>query len=382
MLIQFDPGPDGTGKRFSAPVEIIRADTPDEVEAAFAAIIRAQEDGHWLAGYFSYELGYLLSRKLTPLLPEARELPLILLGVFEHCDAAGLPDDPAPVPAPHHAAPIPEFAGYEAAFDKVHAYLASGDTYQVNLTFPMELASPAKPAALYAALAARQKTEYGAYVDLGGPVLLSRSPELFFSVDAEGWIETKPMKGTAARGATPAEDEAARAELAASEKNQAENLMIVDLMRNDLSRICEVGSVKVPKLFEIETYETVHQMTSTVRAKLNSGTTLPDILRAIFPCGSVTGAPKIRAMEIIRELEPAPRGVYCGAIGWVAPGGEMRFSVPIRTLTWHGPERITLNVGGGLVYDSTAEAEYREALLKARFAGVEGNGAGPANSLP
>ncbi|MEJ2036608.1 MAG: chorismate-binding protein, partial [Maritimibacter sp.] len=128
--------------------------------------------------------------------------------------------------------------------------------------------------------------------------------------------------------------------------------------------------VKVPKLFEIETYETVHQMTSTVRAKLIPGTTLPDILRAIFPCGSVTGAPKIRAMEIIHELEPAPRGVYCGAIGWVSPEAEMRFNVPIRTLTCHSADRITLNVGGGLVYDSTAEAEYREALLKARFTGV------------
>ncbi|MEJ1999912.1 MAG: aminodeoxychorismate synthase component I [Maritimibacter sp.] len=370
MKIQFDPSADAAGKLFSDPLEIIRADTPDEVEAAFAAIIRAQEAGHWLAGYLSYELGYCLSRKLAPLMPEARELPLILLGVFAACEEAAPAPAPQDAPALRFADAPPGFDSYQPAFQRVHDYLASGDTYQVNLTFPLELACDGAPAALYAALAARQPTEFGAYVDLGGPVLLSRSPELFFQVDAEGWIETRPMKGTAARGATPEEDHAARDELAASEKNQAENLMIVDLMRNDLSRISEVGSVKVPKLFEIETYETVHQMTSTVRAKLIPGTTLPDILRAIFPCGSVTGAPKIRAMEIIHELEPAPRGVYCGAIGWVSPEAEMRFNVPIRTLTCHSADRITLNVGGGLVYDSTAEAEYREALLKARFTGV------------
>lgn len=369
MHVFFDPSADTPGKLFTAPREVIRADTPEELEAAFAAIARAQAEGSWLAGYMSYELGYCLSRKLAPLLPENRELPLILLGVFDAVDEVVL-DEAGAAPAPYFAQTPPDFAGYEAAFDKVHDYLAAGDTYQVNLTFPLELGCDSTPEALYAALAGRQPTEFGAYVDLGGPVLLSRSPELFFRVDAEGWIETRPMKGTAARGATEAEDQAAKAELAASEKNQAENLMIVDLMRNDLSRICEVGSVTVPKLFEIETYETVHQMTSTVRAKLLPDQGFAEILRAIFPCGSVTGAPKIRAMEIIRELEPAPRGAYCGAIGWVAPSGAMRFNVPIRTLTWHSPERITLNVGGGLVYDSTAESEYNEALLKARFAGV------------
>jgi para-aminobenzoate synthetase component 1 len=189
-------------------------------------------------------------------------------------------------------------------------------------------------------------------------------------VDDAGSIEACPMKGTTARQSDPAADQAARETLANSAKNRAENLMIVDLMRNDLAQISQIGSVTVPRLFDVESYATVHQMTSTIRARLRPGTGLPDILRALFPCGSVTGAPKIRAMEIIRELETSPRGAYCGAIGWVAPGGAMRFNVAIRTLTWYTPDRIVLNVGGGIVYDSTADAEYDEAMCKARFAAL------------
>ncbi len=210
--------------------------------------------------------------------------------------------------------------------------------------------------------------KYGALVSLGGPVVLSRSPELFFDIDAEGWIETHPMKGTAPRGKTPEEDAQLREFLRNDPKNQAENRMIVDLLRNDISLISEVGTLDVPELFRIESYPTVHQMVSRVRAKLLPDLTVRDIFAALFPCGSITGAPKIRAMEILRQLETAPRDVYCGAIGWIEPGGRMRFNVAIRTITLHPDGEAVYNVGGGVVFDSSAEEEYAECLLKARYA--------------
>jgi para-aminobenzoate synthetase component 1 len=209
---------------------------------------------------------------------------------------------------------------------------------------------------------------YGALVSLGGPVILSRSPELFFDIDADGWIEAHPMKGTAPRGQTKSEDARLKRFLQKDEKNQAENRMIVDLLRNDISLISEVGTLAVPELFRIESYPTVHQMVSTVRAKLLPDLTIAQIFAALFPCGSITGAPKIRAMEILHELEGKPRDAYCGAIGWIAPDGRMRFNVAIRTISLFADGKAVYNVGGGVVFDSTAEAEYKECLLKARFA--------------
>jgi para-aminobenzoate synthetase component 1 len=207
---------------------------------------------------------------------------------------------------------------------------------------------------------------HGAFVDLGvGPVVVSRSPELFFKLGA-GKIVTRPMKGTRPRGKDAAEDRAIIAGLLADEKDRAENLMIVDLLRNDISRLAKVGSVKVPALYAIESYSTVHQMTSTVEGVLAGPPDLAALMAALFPCGSVTGAPKIRAMEIIREVEPRARGVYCGAVGWMSPDGGADFSVAIRTLSVSGAE-IVMNVGGGLTHGSTADGEWEEALWKARF---------------
>jgi para-aminobenzoate synthetase component 1 len=197
--------------------------------------------------------------------------------------------------------------------------------------------------------------------------LLSRSPELFFRITQDGQIATRPMKGTMPRGTTPQHDASLRMHLACDPKIQAENLMIVDLLRNDISRLCKVGSVKVPELFAIETYATVHQMTSLVTGQLTAEPKVGDVFQALFPCGSITGAPKLRAMEIIRALEPSPRDAYCGAIGWFAPDGRADFNVAIRTLMVQNG-RAHLNVGGGVVWDSTAEAEYEEALWKARYA--------------
>jgi para-aminobenzoate synthetase component 1 len=363
---------DYTGRdiRFEQPSELIVAREADTFEAA---LVRAQElhdAGKWLAGYFSYEAGYLLEPKLAPLLPMGRRAPLLALGVFD------APADPQPrLSAPaisngpiFDARATWRFEDYRARFDKLHRHLRQGDCYQANLTFPIRAQWSGDPEAAFENLAARQPARYGALVDLGDPVVLSRSPELFFQIDRDGWIEAHPMKGTAPRGATPEEDRANIAFLKSDGKSQAENRMIVDLLRNDISLVSETGTVHVPKLFEVETYPTVHQMVSHVRAKLLPGLSIRQVFAALFPCGSITGAPKIRAMEILRELEETPRDVYCGAVGWIAPTGQMRFNVAIRTISLFADGEAVYNVGGGIVFDSTAEAEYAECLLKARYA--------------
>lgn len=363
---------------FEAPRETIVAHGADDFFPALAAAQAAHESGKWLAGYFAYEAGYLFEPKLRPLLPQGRRTPLICLGVFDQ------PSDRMRPPAPEPATNGPIFdaratwseADYESRFKRLHQHIRQGDCYQANLTFPVRAQWTGAPLDAFDALIARQPVKYGSLVSLGGPVVLSRSPELFFEIDSEGWIETHPMKGTAPRGKTSEEDAALREFLRNDEKNQAENRMIVDLLRNDISLISEVGSLDVPELFRIESYPTVHQMVSTVRAKLLPGLSIERIFAALFPCGSITGAPKIRAMEILHDLEATPRDVYCGSIGWIAPGGTMRFNVAIRTITLFPDGEAVYNVGGGVVFDSTAEAEYAECLLKARFA----TGSVPASS--
>lgn len=353
---------------FAAPREILLAETPDALHPALARAEAARRRGLWLAGYISYEAGYVLEPALRPHLPPDRRAPLMCLGVF---------DAPAEEPVPSAEGPPPRliapraawsFADYETRFLCLHDHLRRGDCYQGNLTFPVTARWQGDPLALFDGLTERQPVRYAAYVDLGGPVVLSRSPELFFEVSRDGFIETLPMKGTMPRGDTPEEDAALREKLRNDPKNQAENRMIVDLLRNDISRVTEVGTLDVPELFHVETYPTVHQMVSRVRARLSAGVTLTDILAALFPCGSVTGAPKISAMKILRALEGAPRDVYCGAIGWTAPDGRMRFNVAIRTIALHADGEAVFNVGGGVVFDSTAHGEYAECLLKARFA--------------
>ncbi|NCO17719.1 MAG: aminodeoxychorismate synthase component I, partial [Alphaproteobacteria bacterium] len=270
--------------------------------------------------------------------------------------------------APRH--PLISRADYGVAFAKVADYIAAGDCYQINLTFPFESRlESGTPLGLYGALRARQAVGFGAYADLGtAPVVISRSPELFFAVDAAGRIEARPMKGTAPRSSDPTVDAHLAEALRTSPKDRAENLMIVDLLRNDIARISAVGSVRVPELFTIDSFATVHQMSSRVVGQLAGAPGLAGLMAALLPCGSITGAPKIRAMEIIREVERHPRGVYCGAIGWMAPDGRASFAVAIRTLRLFQGGRVVLNVGGGVVYDSTEPGEWEEALWKARFA--------------
>ena len=372
--ILLEDGPDGQAQVFANPEGVICAWDVDCIADAFAEMEKARSDGKWLAGFASYELGYALEPKLNSLMPDGRRSPLICFGVFDGPDMDAKRDlmhralseqDGANLDAPK---PVWSETDYAKAFEVVIGYINSGDFYQTNLTFPMVSNHEGSALGLYSRLRAAQPVNYGGVVDLGeGPVLISRSPELFFKVDDTGVISTRPMKGTVPRGKDAAEDASLVEWLSSDPKNRAENLMIVDLLRNDISRVSEIGSVHVPELFTVESYATVHQMVSEVRAKLLDGLNISDLFQALFPCGSITGAPKIRAMEFIRDLEPEPRDVYCGSMGWISPTGAMSFNVCIRTLSLFEGGDVRLNVGGGVVYDSTAPSEYEEALWKARY---------------
>lgn len=254
-------------------------------------------------------------------------------------------------------------AEYLQAIRKVKDYIAAGDCYQVNLSQRFSAPWSGAPWELYQRLREASPAPYAAYLDCGDHQILSSSPELFLKI-RDGIVETRPIKGTRPRGATPTEDAALAQELLHSEKDRAELVMIVDLERNDLGRVCEFGSVRVPELMRLETYANVHHLVSTVRGKLRPEVGPLDCLRAAFPGGSITGAPKIRAMEIIDELEPCRRGVYTGAIGWVDGRGNAEWSIAIRTMTLKDG-RAHFHVGSGIVADSDPEAEYEETLTKA-----------------
>ncbi|NVD41565.1 aminodeoxychorismate synthase component I [Ensifer sp. HO-A22] len=357
---------------FADPERIVTARTKAEFRRGLAELERAHEAGKWIAGFMAYEAGHLFEEKLTPFAEEGRETPLMSFGIFD----APSDDHPLGLPQrrienePFLSGPRAawDFSTYRQRFDRLHQHLRQGDCYQANLTMPIRARWSGDPRAAFWSLIERQPVKYGALVALDGPILVSRSPELFFRVDADRWIETHPMKGTAKRGASAEEDAEIIAAMRTDEKTQAENRMIVDLLRNDISRITEVGTLDVPKLFDIETYPTVHQMVSHVRARLRPDVGITDIFAALFPCGSITGAPKMRAMEILHDLEDGPRDAYCGAIGFIAPNGIMRFSVAIRTISLFADGEAVFNVGGGIVFDSGAQSEYDECLLKARFA--------------
>ncbi len=371
-VILDDARPGGTKLAiYRDPVSVIRADSPQEVGPALSSLERALAGGRHAAGYFSYELGYLFEPRLFARLWEKRRVPLLWFGIFE--SAHDITGETAETffsrSGRAYAGPlVPDWdeAAYRARFDTIRDLIAAGDLYQVNLSFRAGFSFLGDALALYRALRAEAACAHCAYVDDGFRQILSLSPELFFELTPGGRIVSRPMKGTAARSLGEAGDAGLRAALAASPKDRAENLMIVDLIRNDLGRIATIGSVCVPAVFAVETYPTVHQMVSTVEARLRPGTGIEQILRALFPCGSVTGAPKLRAMEVIRELEESPRGAYCGAIGAFSPDGAARFNVAIRTLTISGG-RGELGVGGAVVHESEARAEYEECRIKARY---------------
>lgn len=366
-----DPG--GRNLLFEAPREVLVAYTAADARGALARLDAAGREGLWAAGYLAYELGFLFEERLAPLLPDRSAAPLLWLGLYDsvaeftraEADAwlagkAGPAGDAVDI-----VAGLDE-AAHARAFDRVEALIAAGDTYQVNLTFKARFTLEGDPVALYRDLARKQPVAYGALIRADDHWVLSRSPELFVARQGDR-LFARPMKGTMRRGRTLAEDAAQRAALAADEKNRAENLMIVDLLRNDLGRIAEIGSVRVTDLFTVETYRSLHTMTSGIEAQGRPGLSPVDILANLFPCGSVTGAPKLRAMEIIHEVEAEPRGLYTGAVGYVAPSGDLAFNVAIRTAVIGSDGNGEIGIGGGIVADSRADDEYREALLKMKF---------------
>lgn len=365
---------------FENPREVFVAHRPEQVEAVLAAAEEARAGGGELAGYIAYEAGLALEPKLRPL-ADARSGgagPLVWLGLFdppERIAAKAMPEWLARhVQGSGSVGPLdPQLSpgGYEEVFGRLQEAIRSGDIYQANLTFPLAGSFSGDPLGLYAALRPAAQAGYGGVIFDGSHWLLSLSPELFASLKGRE-AKAKPMKGTRPRGGDAATDKALAEELAGSVKDKAENLMIVDLMRNDLSRVAEAGSVRVDDPFAIESYPTVHQMVSVVRARLNEGEDATSLVRALFPCGSITGAPKIRAMELIDEVERDPRGPYCGAIGRIGADGDAAFNVAIRTLRLteieNGRGKAVLGVGGAIVADSEARTEWREALLKGAFA--------------
>jgi para-aminobenzoate synthetase component 1 len=365
-VILLEDGPNGQPAVFDGARKIVQAYDLADVAPALAELDRQRAGGAYVAGYLAYEAGFAFEPRLKGLEIDLGGKPLLVFGVYDapQADMAG----GGGAVEVTQAVPSISFDAYARAFDVVMGYIAAGDCYQINLTFPMTAQlTQGSALSLYHVLGLRQKVRHGAYVDLGlGPILVSRSPELFLRTTAAGRIEARPMKGTAPRDADPVADAALAQALRASAKGQAENLMIVDLLRNDIARISRIGSVKVPQLFGIETYATLHQMVSRVVGDLAAPPSMAGVMAALFPCGSITGAPKIRAMQIIHQVEPAARAAYCGAIGWMGPDGASSFSVAIRTLQISGRD-IVLNVGGGVVQDSTAAGEWEEALWKARY---------------
>lgn len=368
------PGAGGSWT-FVGPEQVILAMTPEEVSPALEAINKAMARGLTLAGYVSYEAAFVLEPKLAHLIPEQRQLPLIWLIAYGSAQALSRSDvevcfdnrKPITLGTLTHSLPR---ATYLKRIEDILEYIRAGDIYQANFTFQYQATLSGSPKDLYAALRHTQPVPYGGFIEGEDWAILSSSPELFFEI-RENRITSRPMKGTALRQPASATDAQEVDQLKRDPKQRSENLMILDLIRNDLSRICVPGSVKVPSRFDIESYRTLHQMTSTVEGTLSPKIRLEDILKAIFPCGSITGAPKIRAMEILSELETAPRGIYTGALGMIAPDGSAQFNVAIRTAyleqcrdtEW----QLEVGVGGGIVHDSTPEGEWAECQTKLKF---------------
>ncbi len=369
FILLDDARPGGAVARlYRDPVDVIEAREIAAVAPALDVVRAGVARGLHAAGYLAYEAAAAFEPGLAP--PADIAGPLLWFGLFDGfetiADVAGWLPDPA---GAWNAAPEPQIdrTTYDARLAQVIALVNAGDLYQANLTFPAQVRVEGDPLALYARLRAASAAGYGAVVATGGETLLSLSPELFFALEG-GQLTARPMKGTARRDADPALDRAAAESLATDPKQRAENLMIVDLMRNDLSRVAVAGSVAVPELFAVEHYPTVHQMVSTVTADLAPARDAIDVLGALFPCGSITGAPKIRAIEALAAIEGQPRGVYTGAIGRIDPGGNAMFNVAIRTLRLtEGASEATIGLGGGIVADSTSFAEWDEAQAKGAF---------------
>ncbi|MFL5618891.1 MAG: aminodeoxychorismate synthase component I [Gemmatimonadaceae bacterium] len=369
-IVDFPSDGNGAAPRlaFAEPLGVWRADTIDRVGAVLDEADRAARAGGWVVGFVSFEAASAFDPAFAA--PPSTSLPLAWFAEFAASDTApagdgASPDDVA-LGESTDLAPTTSVSDdrYADAVRRIHEYIDAGDVYQVNLTVPFTAPRRATPRAIYERMRRAQRGAYSCLLDIGDAQILCASPELFFERRGDR-IRSRPMKGTASRGLHPAADAAARERLLQSEKERAENVMIVDVVRNDLGRIATIGSVDIDALCHAERYPSVWQLTSTVDADLPRGVSLAQVFRALFPPASVTGAPKIRATSIIRELEGQPREIYCGAVGILRPGGDAVFNVAIRTAwTTTGSAVLHLNAGGGITADSTARGELREVAAK------------------
>jgi para-aminobenzoate synthetase / 4-amino-4-deoxychorismate lyase len=352
---------------FQKPLKVIAAYKVEEVLPSFERVQEEVENGYYAAGFLAYESAAAFDEAYR--VKTSGGMPLLWFGIFS---------EPIPQPLSSNGmysltewVPSVGMDEYRQAIHTIKQSIQSGDTYQTNYTIRLNSQFTGDDIAFFDRLKRAQSSNYCAYINTGEHSILSASPELFFHLK-ENTIITRPMKGTIKRGRSFLEDQANAEWLYYSEKNRAENVMIVDLLRNDLGMIAVPGTVTVPKLFEIEHYPTVHQMTSTITAQVSENISLKDIFTALFPCGSITGAPKISTMNIIADLESTPRGVYCGAIGYITPKKEAIFNVPIRTVVIdHQTGNAAYGVGGGITWDSTTENEYNEILAKASLLKAE-----------
>ncbi|MGE7906487.1 aminodeoxychorismate synthase component I [Peribacillus sp. NPDC094092] len=353
---------------FTNPKKVFSAHSIGDVLPQFQKVQEAIQQGHYAAGYVSYEAAPAFEKSFK--VRDGAKMPLLWFGIFDK------PEEELPEKMTG-AFKLAEWQSetdsntYHNGFQRIKSEIEKGNTYQVNYTMRLQSQFEGDDIAFFDRLKRAQRSNYSAYLNVGTHRILSASPELFFRWE-DGHLITRPMKGTVKRGVTLKMDQLNADWLAASEKNQAENYMIVDLLRNDLGMIAEPGSVNVPQLKAIEKYPTVWQMTSTITADTNPKTTIIDIFKALFPCGSITGAPKIKTMEIIADIENSPREVYCGAIGFITPESEAVFNVPIRTVVIEkATGKAEYGVGGGITWDSELSEEYDEAFLKAKLLTVE-----------
>ncbi|MCY3869229.1 MAG: aminodeoxychorismate synthase component I [Gemmatimonadetes bacterium] len=362
-IVLFESHRKGASFRFCDLRDIICVSHPKDVGPALERIERAVHSGLHAAGFLSYEAASGLDPVLKTHVPG--DFPLMWFGLFRHREHI-----PVGTPNGGHYdlgawRPSVSRAAYDTALNRIRDLITAGDTYQVNYSFRLRANFSGNSLDLYRDLCRAQRTDYAAYLDIGRFQILSASPELFFSLK-NNTLTARPMKGTALRGRWWKEDEARAKQLQKSEKDRAENVMIVDLLRSDLGRIS--SSVKVPSLWQVERYETVLQMTSTVTSRMRCGVGLRELATALFPCGSVTGAPKVRTMEIIKEVERTARGIYTGSIGYLSPGGDIAFNVAIRTVCIDRKTGIAeFGVGSGITSDSSNDGEYEECLTKARM---------------
>ncbi len=347
---------------FTQPIKELKTRNVAEVADLLAQVESFQEQGYYVVGYVSYEAAPAFEEKLAvhkaPLLAEY----LLYFTVHDSVETSPIPLAYDEVDLPSNWQEVTSAEDYEKAIAQIHYHLRQGDTYQVNYTVQLKQDLSANPFAIYNRIVVEQEAGYNAYVEHDDMAVISMSPELFFEQNGRE-LTTRPMKGTTKRGLNDDDDLKEAAWLEQDPKNRSENMMIVDLLRNDMNRISEVGSEHVERLCQVEQYSTVWQMTSTIKSQLRPDVDLVEIFRSLFPCGSITGAPKIATMEIIEDLEPQPRGVYCGTIGLLLPNGRRIFNVAIRTIQLYQGKAI-YGVGGGITWDSTWESEYREVHQK------------------